>query len=185
LKTFSIECSPEPKYEKVFQAIVQRIQNRSAHDFNVKSFRKNPREDGMRQIEGQQNKAGGMPASVRISGEIIQSNFSSVTGILAELAMVACEFDSKINGGGIGFVTGNLFSQNQKIPVFIPREPEIREGVALDVFHTIQDRDGKSTLSRLLTKKGQAPPKRDAVDIGKHPEKERVSPRPERPDLCG
>ncbi len=139
----------------------------------------------MRQIEGQQNKAGGMPASVRISGEIIQSNFSSVTGILAELAMVACEFDSKINGGGIGFVTGNLFSQNQKIPVFIPREPEIREGVALDVFHTIQDRDGKSTLSRLLTKKGQAPPKRDAVDIGKHPEKERVSPRPERPDLCG
>lgn len=43
MKSFAIECSPEPKYEKVFQAIIERIQAHSMHVFNVKPVGKKPK----------------------------------------------------------------------------------------------------------------------------------------------
>lgn len=58
-----------------------------------------------------------MVERVRISGEIDQTDFSAITNILAKFAMVAiCEFDSSVDAKRIGFVTGNILSQNQTIP---------------------------------------------------------------------
>ncbi len=156
MKYFQLECIPEGKYEKIFQTIVQRLRTHSANGYIVKSNKKNPNRNAMEYGE-QASKTNGILINTTISGEICQNDFSVITSILGELGMTASEFDTKVSGKKIGYVTGNLLSQNSKIPIGIPRVPEIKNRVSRDIFDTIEELNGTSKKTpRLLTRKWQA-----------------------------